>query len=351
MQGGPSMLPAHCKFVWAVTLTVKHWAASFRLGLMSLLAIALMLTVENAPVSAQYSAQYCDDETIVKCYYSSSALDLHLDGHGKAMRFFVPNGQEPRTYFNDSGMLYTNGWMVLSGVYSGSGDGYNIAPPSSDPSMLGIWSDVGGPALQVRAANAPGTYLLGGLNRYGQYTFSIEENGALQWGASTRGGMDTKLYRASAATLRTSGNFTVDGNLNTRTLLVNGNFTATGLKSATVETSSYGKRKLYAMESPENWFEDFGSAKLMNGQIVVALDPIFVDTVNTAEPYHVFLTPNGDCTLYTTQKNSLSFKVSSHDGESNCEFDYRIIAKRKGYENVRLETVADVEQETQVTEK
>jgi hypothetical protein len=157
--------------------------------------------------------------------------------------------------------------------------------------------------------------------------------------------------RDSAATLRTSGNFTVDGKLDTHTIHVNGNFTATGLKSATVETSSYGKRKLYAMESPENWFEDFGSAKLMNGQIVVALDPIFVDTVNTAVPYHVFLTPNGDCTLYTTQKNSLSFKVSSHDGESNCEFDYRVVAKRKGYEKVRLETVGDVEQEAQVTEK
>jgi hypothetical protein len=66
--------------------------------------------------------------------------------------------------------------------------------------------------------------------------------------------------RDSAATLRTSGNFTVDGKLDTHTIHVNGHFTATGLKSATVETSSYGKRKLYAMESPENWFEDFGSA-------------------------------------------------------------------------------------------
>jgi hypothetical protein len=105
------------------------------------------------------------------------------------------------------------------------------------------------------------------------------------------------------------------------------------------------------MESSENWFEDFGSAKLINGQIIVDLDPIFVETVNTAVQYHVFLTPNGACTLYTTQKNSLSFKVSLHDGESNCEFDYRIIAKRKGYEKVRLETVDDVEQEIQVTEK
>src|SRR5215475_3352814 len=115
------MFPAHCKFVWAVTLAVKHWAASCRLGLMSLLAIALMLTIEKAPISAQS----CDDETIVKCNYSSSALDFHLDGHGKAMRFFVPYEREARTYFNDAGMLYTNGWMVISGTYHGSGDGYN----------------------------------------------------------------------------------------------------------------------------------------------------------------------------------------------------------------------------------
>src|SRR5215467_2047444 len=98
---------------------------------MFLLAIALMLTVENAPVSAQSSAPYCDDETIVKCYYSSSALDLHLDGHGKAMRFFAPTDREARTYFNDSGMLYTNGWMVISGAHHGSGDGYGIDHPSS----------------------------------------------------------------------------------------------------------------------------------------------------------------------------------------------------------------------------
>jgi hypothetical protein len=137
----------------------------------------------------------------------------------------------------------------------------------------------------------------------------------------------------------------------TSTLHVNGSFTATGSKSALVETTSYGKRKLYAVESPENWFEDFGSAKLTNGQVIVQLERIFVETVNTDVQYHVFLTPNGDCTPYVTQKTSLSFKVVLRDGEPNCTFDYRIIAKRKGYEQTRLERVDEAKQEAQVTEK
>jgi hypothetical protein len=136
----------------------------------------------------------------------------------------------------------------------------------------------------------------------------------------------------------------------TSTLYVDGSFTATGSKSALVETASYGKRKLYAVESPENWFEDFGSAKLTEGQVIIELDRIFIETVNTAVPYHVFLTPNGACTPYVTQKTSLSFKVVLHDGEPDCAFDYRVVAKRKGYEQARLEVVEEAKQEAQVTE-
>jgi hypothetical protein len=48
----------------------------------------------------------------------------------------------------------------------------------------------------------------------------------------------------------------------TAKLHVIGDFVATGSKSALVETASYGKRQLYAMESPENWFEDFAAPSL-----------------------------------------------------------------------------------------
>ena len=46
------------------------------------------------------------------------------------------------------------------------------------------------------------------------------------------------------------------------------------------------------MQSPENWFEDFGSGSLTNGAVTIKLDPTFAQTVNTGTEYHVFLTPN-----------------------------------------------------------
>ena len=42
-----------------------------------------------------------------------------------------------------------------------------------------------------------------------------------------------------------------------------------------------------------------------------------------------------------SQKEPRSFKVLLRDGESDCAFDYRVVARRKGYERVRLEEVAE----------
>jgi hypothetical protein len=98
-------------------------------------------------------------------------------------------------------------------------------------------------------------------------------------------------------------------------------------------------RKIHTgRRAPENWFEDAGSDRLSNGSAVVGLDPTFAQTVNTGLEYHVFLTPNGDCKgLYVSQKSPDSFEVRElGGGTSNIAFEYRIMAKRKGYENVRL---------------
>ena len=48
-------------------------------------------------------------------------------------------------------------------------------------------------------------------------------------------------------------------------------------------------RRLYCMESPESWFEDFGEATLVCGEASIPLDPDFAAVVDTAK-YHVFLT-------------------------------------------------------------
>jgi hypothetical protein len=106
-----------------------------------------------------------------------------------------------------------------------------------------------------------------------------------------------------------------------------------------------GARKvsLYAMQSAENWFEDAGSGHLSNGSASIALDPTFAQTVNLGVEYHVFLTPNGDCKgLYVSQKSATSFEVHElGGGTSSVGFDYRIMAKRSGYENARLADVTE----------
>jgi len=120
-----------------------------------------------------------------------------------------------------------------------------------------------------------------------------------------------------------------------------GDLLCTGTKSAAVPVDGNRMVRLYAMEAAENWFEDAGAGQLANGKATVQLEPMFAQTVNGDVDYHVFLTPNGDCEgLYVASKGLAGFEVRElHGGHSNVSFDYRIMARRKGYENVRLEDV------------
>jgi len=118
-----------------------------------------------------------------------------------------------------------------------------------------------------------------------------------------------------------------------------GDLTCTGSKSAVVPVEDGQKMvALYAVEAPENWFEDFGSGQLANGVAMVSLEATYAQTVNTNIEYHVFLTPKGDCNgLYVTNETAMSFEVRElNSGRSNIAFDYRIVAKRTGYEQIRL---------------
>jgi hypothetical protein len=117
------------------------------------------------------------------------------------------------------------------------------------------------------------------------------------------------------------------------------NLLCTGSKNAVVPVDG-GSRwvAMSAIESPVNWFEDAGSAKLTNGVAVVELDPTFIQTVNTTMDYEVFPVPHGDCKgLYVTNRTAASFEVRElGGGTSNVDFGYRIMAVRKNYETIRF---------------
>jgi hypothetical protein len=121
------------------------------------------------------------------------------------------------------------------------------------------------------------------------------------------------------------------------------NFTCSGALTGSNAVHMDRRVETYAVQSAENWIEDFGSAKLANGSVTVALDPAFGELVNTGVEYHVYLTPDGDSQgLYVSAKGPLSFEVrESHAGTSSIAFDYRIVAKHKGTEKLRLADITD----------
>jgi trimeric autotransporter adhesin len=118
-----------------------------------------------------------------------------------------------------------------------------------------------------------------------------------------------------------------------------GNLNCTGTKNAVVPLDG-GKRivAMSAIEAPQNWFEDAGSAHLVSGAAVVSLDSDYLQTVNTEREYQVFLTPYGDCKgLYVANRTANSFEVHElGGGTASLSFGYRIMALRKKYEEVRF---------------
>jgi len=114
------------------------------------------------------------------------------------------------------------------------------------------------------------------------------------------------------------------------------------IPSPTGGKSSYVS--LYGISAAEAWYEDLGSAKLVNGKVTIVIDPLFAKTVLLSDEYQVQVTAT--CSeavlLFVSEKTATSFTVQgvSLDGKpSNCGFDYRISAKPLGLEKLRLESI------------
>jgi hypothetical protein len=123
-------------------------------------------------------------------------------------------------------------------------------------------------------------------------------------------------------------------------LLVFGDFTVLGHKSVAVPFPDGSHRRLYCVESPECWFEDFGEAKLVKGKAKIKLPRDFAAAIRTAS-YHVFLAPYGDSNgLYVSKRTRLGFVVEEQGkGKSSLKFSFRIAGKRKHIEAPRFARV------------
>ncbi|HEY7055401.1 MAG TPA: hypothetical protein VH458_02695 [Vicinamibacterales bacterium] len=133
-------------------------------------------------------------------------------------------------------------------------------------------------------------------------------------------------------------------------VVVSGAFTvAGGPKSAAVPHPDGSHRRLYCLESPESWFEDFGIGMLECGRADVPIDPDFAALVDLSE-YHVFLSVRGTQqvlsivnqgpTGFTVEANrALATLMGKTDTDLNGAFSWRVVAKRKDIAVERLARV------------
>ncbi len=195
----------------------------------------------------------------------------------------------------------------VTGQYTGSGTGVKI----------GVKGYSGGTGNQ-------------NIGVYGTY------NGVSYWGLglvgiAAGGGIPTGNNDIAVVGWR-ANNSNYSGYFNGNHVIVN------GTKSASVGTSK-GNQLLYVTETPGVWFEDIGSAQLVNGKAVVNLDPLFLETVfiDSDHPMQVFVQEQGECNDLYVIPGTTSFEViEKQGGISNIRFSYRIMAKRLHFQDHRF---------------
>lgn len=110
-------------------------------------------------------------------------------------------------------------------------------------------------------------------------------------------------------------------------------------KNAIVKTSQ-GPVTINAYETAEYYFGDIGEGQTgANGIAYIGIEKLFNETVNTTIPYHVFVTAYGPGNIWVDQREHNRFVVKSD--QPNLKFSWEIKAKRKGYEQTRLQNVND----------
>ena len=252
------------------------------------------------------------------------------------------NGNGGSNQYNDLATIDNKGNLTAAGTVVGTAAGVVGAGPRNLASVA-VYGQVGGASITGAFFYGSVWGDTGGQEGYAAVLGTADDNSAGAFYDNSPDSATVYVSNAAAADgsllLETIG-YSLDGGI--CTIDIHANLTCNG-KTINVVKADGGARQvsLYAMQSPENWFEDFGSGVLRNGTMTVPLDPTFASTVNTAIDYHVFLTPHGECEgLYVTNLTPSGFEVRElHHGSSNVAFDYRIVAKRAGSENQRLEDV------------
>lgn len=137
---------------------------------------------------------------------------------------------------------------------------------------------------------------------------------------------------------------------------VNKNFTVSGTKNCIQPTENYGERLFYSVEDCENYLTDrsmevFNVEKTEEGtyERIILLDNIFKEAVRIENDYtiEIFKQGWGD---YRIKEQTKDYFIVEADRE-DFTFKYVVTAKRRGFEDKRLEEFFKPENYTDIKEK
>ncbi len=300
------------------------------------------VAADNATFTMPYNANIATDASLFYLYNSGkgNALFGSSDGtdgivgstHGKTGQAGIKGhasgtgsyGVWGQGSLNDGGGTGVYGTSTTStGVRGYSAQGVGV---------FGVSGGGGQPFGVVGTVNAaPGFALYGVANVSGTVGFAAGAGVAGAIAGQFSGPVN--IFNNGAA---------VPGNL-----YIQGNYTASGTKSAAVPHPDGSHRLLYCMESPEAWFEDFGSGTITGGKAEVKLDPDFAAIVDT-NTLHVFPVSHDETHhLAVKATNAGGFSIAADVSGSAAArgmkandisgtFSYRVVAKRKDVAAPRL---------------
>jgi hypothetical protein len=242
----------------------------------------------------------------------------------------------------ESSGIHGNGFSA-SGVRGVSNTGSGVVGESGSGNAI---------RGQIPASSAANTIAIYGIN---SSTYSGPSSGAGGFGVY---GLSARGHGLVGATA-TAGGAAVVGATNGvggawaaafyGPVIIGGDLLVFGAKSAAVPHPDGSHRQLYCVESPESWFEDFGTGHLVEGRASVTIEPGFA-AVADMDQYHVFLTGyDHEHVLHVAERTPTGFTVAANaalaaiQGQKPCDlsgtFSWRVVAKRKDIAGERLARV------------
>lgn len=232
-------------------------------------------------------------------------------------------------------IAYSDVWMATYNYVDNASATFN---PSASYSQLNVTNaTLGGMQIALRGWSDRGTvagnpgYTVGvqgisdGQNQDGMGSMGIAyTNGAIRVGGYFEG-----LNYAGTSQAYAYVGGTTNSGVTLRKIV------GSGTVSEIVPTPNHGRVTLTCPESPEYWYQDYGSVTMTNGQAHVNLDPILAEIVmiDANNPIRVFATPvnmphfNG-VTIMNQSPTGFDL-VELNGGNHSGKLDYQLVLKPK----------------------